>query len=199
MTEHEWLTSEDPRAMLEFLRGKVSDRKSHLFHTACCRRIHGRTARLLAEARAEHPTTPLREVSYGREGGSYLRFAIGATEAAEEDERGATPAWGKGVAAADIIRYAAHFGDEASAQVRSARCVFGNPFRPVTPDPSWLTSDVVGLATAIYDARAFNDLPILADALQDAGCDDEAVLAHCRGEGPHARGCFVVDMLTGRA
>ena len=78
------------------------------------------------------------------------------------------------------------------------RCIFGNPFRPVTLDPSWRTSTVVALAEGIYADRAFERLPILADALQDAGCGNEDVLAHCRSDGPHARGCWVVDLLLGK-
>jgi hypothetical protein len=78
------------------------------------------------------------------------------------------------------------------------RCVFGNPFRPVTFSPSWLTPTVTALATGIYADRAFDRLPILADALQEAGCEDEQVLAHCRGDGPHARGCWVVDGVLGK-
>jgi hypothetical protein len=79
------------------------------------------------------------------------------------------------------------------------RCIIGNPFRPVAVDPGWLTSDVVSLATHIYAERAFDRLPVLADALQDAGCDHPDVLAHCRGPGPHARGCWVVDLVLGKA
>ena len=78
------------------------------------------------------------------------------------------------------------------------RDTFGNPFRPVALDASWLTSTVVALAEGIYAGRAFDRLPILADALQDAGCDDEQVLTHCRGAGVHVRGCWVVDLLSGR-
>jgi hypothetical protein len=73
--------------------------------------------------------------------------------------------------------------------------------RPFTADPSWLAwndGTVAKLAAAIYDERRFADLPILADALEDAGCADAAVLAHCRGGGEHVRGCWVVDLLTGR-
>jgi hypothetical protein len=66
------------------------------------------------------------------------------------------------------------------------------------PDPSWLTPAVVTLARTIYDDRAFHDLPILADALLDAGCDNEDVLAHCRGPGPHVRGCWVIDLILGK-
>ena len=78
------------------------------------------------------------------------------------------------------------------------RDIFGNPFRPVTFDPRWRTSDVLGLARAIYDDRAFDRMPILADALMDAGCADEQVLGHCRGDGPHVRGCWVVDLVLGK-
>jgi hypothetical protein len=76
--------------------------------------------------------------------------------------------------------------------------VVGNPFRPVTFDPRWRTSDVVGLAKAIYDDKAFERMPILADALMDAGCEDEVIIAHCRGDGPHVRGCWVVDLVLGK-
>lgn len=88
--------------------------------------------------------------------------------------------------------------DRLTAQ-NMLREVFGNPFRPVVPDPTWLTSDVLLLVRGIYDERAFDRMPILADALQDAGCDNEEVLSHCRGTGPHVRGCWVVDLLLGKA
>src|SRR5947209_7493556 len=75
--------------------------------------------------------------------------------------------------------------------------IFGNPFRPVAFDPRWRTEDVLGLARGIYEDRAFDRLPLLADALMDAGCDDEQVIGHCRSEGPHVRGCWVVDLVLG--
>ena len=79
------------------------------------------------------------------------------------------------------------------------RCLFGNPFRPVPVIPSaWRTPTVLGMARAIYTERRFEDLPILADALEDAGCTDAALLDHCRGPGPHVRGCWVVDLLLGK-
>lgn len=77
-------------------------------------------------------------------------------------------------------------------------CVFGNPFRPVTVHPSWLTSTVLAVAEGIYTDRAFGRMPILADALQDAGCDNEEIVQHCRQPGEHVRGCWVVDLLTNR-
>ena len=82
--------------------------------------------------------------------------------------------------------------------VSVTRDVFGNPFRPVTLDPEWRTSTVLALASQMYGSRDFGAMPILADALQDAGCDNEDVFAHCRGSGPHVRGCWVVDLVLGK-
>ena len=78
------------------------------------------------------------------------------------------------------------------------RDLFGDPFRPVAFDPRWRTAAALGLARAAHADGAFDRLPILADALEEAGCEDAVVLAHCRGGGPHARGCWVVDGLLGR-
>jgi len=75
------------------------------------------------------------------------------------------------------------------------RDIFANPFRPVTFDPAWRSETVVALATGIYADRAFDRLPILADALQDAGCENADILDHCRGSGPHVRGCWVLDLV----
>ena len=71
------------------------------------------------------------------------------------------------------------------------RCVF--PYRAVPFDPAWLTSTVAALARSVYRERAFDRLPILADALEEAGCSDPDVLGHCRGGERHTRGCWVVD------
>ena len=76
--------------------------------------------------------------------------------------------------------------------------IFGNPFRPITLDPRWLTSSVLDLSRTIYDERVFERMPIIADALMDAGCDSEEIINHCRGPGPHVRGCWVVDLLLGK-
>jgi hypothetical protein len=83
-------------------------------------------------------------------------------------------------------------------QARLLRDIFGNPFRPVAFDSHWRTSDVIGLANAIYDDKVFERMPILADALMDAGCENEDIIGHCRGPGPHARGCWVVDLVLGK-
>jgi hypothetical protein len=86
----------------------------------------------------------------------------------------------------------------SAAQCTLLRCIFANRFRPVTLDSRWLSSTVLDLARTIYDERVFERLPILADALMDAGCDSEEILKHCHSEGPHVRGCWVVDMLLGK-
>jgi hypothetical protein len=88
---------------------------------------------------------------------------------------------------------------EFAAQTDLLRCIFGPlSTRPVTLDPSWLTSTVTALAQAIYADRAFDRLPILADALEDADCTNQDILSHCRSGGEHVRGCWVVDLLLGR-
>jgi hypothetical protein len=74
----------------------------------------------------------------------------------------------------------------------------GNPFHPVVLLPEWRTEVVVGIATTAYAERSFEGLPVLADALEDAGCDEESILKHCRWSGPHTRGCWVIDLLLDR-
>ncbi len=88
---------------------------------------------------------------------------------------------------------------EHAIQIRFLRDIFGNPFRPVTFAPEWRTEAAVGIAAKMYDSRDFGNMPVLADALQDAGCEHADVLSHCRGDGPHVRGCWVVDLVLGKA
>ncbi len=79
------------------------------------------------------------------------------------------------------------------------RDIFGNPFRPVAFSPSWRSDTAVSLARGMYEARDFAAMPILADALQDAGCDNADILDHCRdAKGGHVRGCWVVDLVLGK-
>jgi hypothetical protein len=88
---------------------------------------------------------------------------------------------------------------EETAQTALLRDILGNPFRTVTFSPSWRTYTAVSLAQQMYDARDFGAMPILADALQDAGCDNNDILVHCRSPGEHVRGCWVVDLVLGKA
>ncbi len=94
---------------------------------------------------------------------------------------------------------------EVSEQSQLMRDIIGNPFRAVSINPTWLTPTVLGLARATYDNRTLPSgtldntrLAILADALEDAGCDNADILNHCRWPGPHVRGCWVVDLLLGK-
>jgi hypothetical protein len=87
---------------------------------------------------------------------------------------------------------------EREACLRLLRCESGNPFRPIAFSPDWRTADVVLLSRGMYEACDFRAMPILADALQDAGCDNAALPVHRRGAGPHVRGCRVVDCVLGK-
>ncbi len=91
--------------------------------------------------------------------------------------------------------YAAEFERQATL----LQDIFGNPFRPVTFSPEWRTSTAVAIAKEMYESRDFSAMPILADALQDSGCDNDDVLNHCRDEkATHVRGCWVVDLVLGK-
>jgi hypothetical protein len=105
---------------------------------------------------------------------------------------------------------------ERAAQAALLRDIFGNPFQPVALDPAWRTAAVRALAREMYDRRDFSAMPDLADALQDAGCENDRVLSHCRYSnlaavepvgarpdrgpvaGQHVRGCWVVDQILGK-
>jgi len=118
----------------------------------------------------------------------YSRTVMGRLQVNNKTAKGSTPTAKKRMATIAEKRY----------QIQLLHDLFGNPFRPVAVSPSWLTTTVVALAAGIYEEKAFDRLPILADALQDAGCDNEDSLNHCRQPNPHVRGCWVIDLLTGR-
>ena len=99
----------------------------------------------------------------------------------------------------------AHFSRERGVQCSLLRDIVGNPFQPAILDPAWRTLTVTALATAAYDNRILpagtldpDGLSVLADALEDAGCTDEQLLAHLREPSPHVRGCWVIDLLLGK-
>jgi len=78
------------------------------------------------------------------------------------------------------------------------RCLFGNPFRPAARSPAWRTSTCLALAEQMDRTGEFAPMPVLGDALEEAGCDNVDILSHCRGPGPHVRGCWVVDLVLGK-
>jgi hypothetical protein len=78
----------------------------------------------------------------------------------------------------------------------------GNPFRPITIDPAWLSWHdglLVSMAQRMYGSRDFSDMLVLADALEEAGCQDQDFLGHCRSGEEHVRGCWAVDALLGKS
>ncbi len=96
---------------------------------------------------------------------------------------------------ARLPEYISALAVEKNNQSDWLRDIFGNPFHPVAFSPSWRTSTAVALASQMYESREFGAMPILGDALQDTGCDSADILDHCRGPGPHVRGCWVVDLV----
>jgi hypothetical protein len=212
MTEAEWLAGGDPDPLLECVRGfkLLTARKARLFACGCFRLVWDRvthedvrTTVAVAEERADrrvsqqeldrhrYPMThPSDDVA------NWLALAAQSLAVANLNPR--YVAWSVRAAVENARYSAARSGVDYPPQADLIRCHFGNPFRPVTADPAWLTSTVTTLAEGVYADRAFDRLPILADALQDAGCDNADTLNHCRGNGVHVRGCWVVDLLTGR-
>jgi hypothetical protein len=237
MDEAEWLACTDPKPMLEFLRGKVSDRKLRLFAVACCRRIWP----LLTDERSRRGVEVAERYVDGlasEEEGAIASKEAGAAAAAACKIVSGTVSGG-GVYAypdhdigwfaasevakvsdygrfrtADVVAASAAEGTacasgtadaEAAIQVAFLHDIFGNPFRPITLDPAWRTPTVTALAQAAYEERHLpagtlvpDRLAVLADALEDAGCDNTDILSHLRGPGPHVRGCWVIDLLLGK-
>jgi hypothetical protein len=195
MTEREWLTTSDPRAMIRLLASRGWDRSLWLFTVAC----FGRFRRIGAGVRAAMEATEryadgLATEAEMRKYNTAVIAAESADHAAAECQRtvakrgrGYRPAGG-----GPRTR-----GQEARAQAALLREVAGNPFRPVAFSLAWRTDTAVALAEQMYESRDFGAMPILADALQEAGCDSEEIMAHCRGPGPHVRGCWVVDLVLG--
>jgi hypothetical protein len=189
MTEADWLACDVPRTMLRFLRGRTSERKFRLFACACwrcrCRNMPSLKDVVAIVAKAEKLADGEYQTQKGD--GGWLQLQKNAFNVATLTSKTVAGIRSKG-------------GVPPGEQVELLRDVFGNPFRPVALDPAWLTSDVLLLARGIYDDRAFDRMPILADALQDAGCDNGDVLTHCRDTNlVHVRGCWVVDLLLGKS
>ena len=234
MTEAEWLASSDPAAMLRHLEGCIIggeslggakfSRKLRLFACACCR-LKGRKDEEVdgmeknGFPNMEEAEAPITDLEWATR---WTHYSYGSGSPKQHNE-------------------------QPRMEVRAAllRDIFGNPFRPVTATEvkplvarlntsvvhpaSWLTPTVLQLAQAIYDERAFDRMPILADALEEAGCYpgrrceecDEfsrqhvwefmichktpsimiggEIIEHLRSPGPHVRGCWVVDLILGRS
>jgi hypothetical protein len=133
--------------------------------------------------------------------GEGYQAASGAADQASAAAAAAFPGWSTGTQAERVSTWTAGRQSERRAQCELLRDIFGNPFRPVRLDPALLTPSVLALAQAIYDERRMlagtldtGRLPVLANALEEAGCTNADILSHCRGPVPHVRGCWVVDL-----
>jgi hypothetical protein len=190
--EAQWLSCRIPRHLIRFLKGRTSDRKLRLWACASARERFGENAArcsLIELAEKWADGEPLSPVT------SDLRYGAWSASAYEAAYEGTVRT---------LEKYADSEAKDRSTnfQLATLHDIFGNPFRPVLVERSWLTPTVTSLAAAIYDDRQlpsglFDDqrLGVLADALEDAGCTDQDILAHCRGGGEHVRGCWVVDLL----
>jgi hypothetical protein len=211
MTEAEWLGCPAPLDMLDFQRRKLTDRKRRLFVAAVARdgwnvltdegsRQAIETAERFADEQVTREQLDTAERRAWRVSEEALRTMDWPLSSAS---------W---VACCAASRSAPRAARKVAAvllpgggvnRIVILRDIIGNPFRPVPSlDPSvlaWNDGPVPRIAQAIYDERRFGDMPVLADALLDAGCDDEALIAHCRSAGPHLRGCWAVDRILGKS
>jgi hypothetical protein len=225
MTEEEWLACTDPKPMLRFLRGKVSERKLRLFALACCERIDSQISDPRSRAALAFTATHVESGLARRKGRPAVAEAADAAKkelyaryfprSNPETQQADVAAYCAAEAALATLKldpwfaadYASCFasyakgsyfgGGEREQQAWLLHDIFGNPFRLSLPLPPailvWNDGTVRRIAQAIYEQRRMPEgtldparLAILADALLDAGCDDEALIAHCRSEGPHS-------------
>jgi hypothetical protein len=127
------------------------------------------------------------------------RFSpAGLAEQTADSARSAATSVGAVRSGRHVRRSARAVVRESRCQADFLRCILGNPFRPVSFESASRTPTVLSLATSSYTERDFGTLPILADALEDAGCDNFDILDHCRQPGGHVRGCWVIDLLLGK-
>lgn len=236
MNEADWLTCEDPQAMLQHLRetrrihrSPGGRRKLRLFLCACFRRLQSllpdprtwaaielgeRLADGFFDAESIH-RADLQAVEAAREGKEIAQVRPGglrtssamALLAAEVRLCLEPQPWLAVQNASARLNALARCDREIASQTGPAirsellREIIGNPFSPAVPDVAWLEWNggvVWKIARTIHDEYRFEELPVLADALEDAGCADPDILGHCRGGGLHARGCWVADLLLGR-
>jgi hypothetical protein len=221
VTEAEWLACEDSDRMIRLLHNsKVSERKYRLFACAAVRMVEQsewgfeldervRAVLAVAERFADGQATDRERIASLRSTAKLVRehtkgFFSAVRHTVERD------GWGLAARARYMVAHElSRMGQEHERNDLYARAgaaladvmreCFGTlPLRPVTFSPAWRTQDVAILAKGIYEEKAFDRLPILADALQDAGCDNEEALSHCRGAGAHVRGCWALDLVLGK-
>jgi hypothetical protein len=197
-TEVDWLVGRDPSNLLSCFPGyePAEARKLRLFAIACCYLVWEEMPRfarkwvLLAERVAEEHLPEKEFLSERRRAFDVALRASKRSVSLACDALASFPAVAARSASATLR------GTPERTRLHALLLdSFGNPFRPVVFCPEWRTDAAVALARQMYEARDFSAMPILADALQEAGCDNEVVLDHCRGPGPHLRGCWVCDLV----
>jgi hypothetical protein len=220
MTEKFWLdppkrdlSGDEQRKFVEFLQEHSTPRKLRLFACACVRaagslpgdsraRVAITSAEDFADARLqETDLDPVRRDAYEALADAQVRSEISGTTPYGEDLVEVILKAVCGLVHRDILPtlYDLLCGDPFPYRVLLPE-VFGNPFQPVTVVPEWLAWNhglVRKMAEGIYEERHFDECPILADALTEAGCEVPALLEHLRGPGPHVRGCWGIDLLLG--
>jgi hypothetical protein len=224
MNANQWLKATDPQVMLEFLGKRASDRKLRLFACACCRRVWhlaksqqlkqalplledfaGGTMKDRDRARAHSLCD---EVLQSLSAKAVQKCLAGELwQVSKKTVKRRDPNYTVGAFAAHSVSHAAgEYGEEWDAvqkaereqQVSLVHELFGNPFQPVKFSKKWRTTDVALLANGISEECAFDRMPILADALQDAGCDSDDLLNHLRdASATHVRGCWALDLVLG--
>jgi hypothetical protein len=210
MTESDWLScyyDEDVRQWLQLSR-ITSPRKIRLF---CCGLVRrdiawlrppwGQRALETAERFADGKAS--RSELAAAQKSALKQIMGGALPETTEEERNISRATkaATGAAIPDAWLAAATFvmlPEYRAGEELYLRDVVGNPFRKVKIDPAWSSQTVLAIARGIYEERSFSQIAVLADALEEAGCADAAILEHCRNAGPHIRGCWVVDLLLGK-
>jgi hypothetical protein len=211
MEENGWLRAVGPKWMLEHLRAQASPRKLRLFACASLRRFEAKAGpafhdalevgEAFAEGRATHEATIAAcraavAESHGTAPADALRRALEHLASGSDWDAAHAYVHLVGMSNAPDARRA-----DLAAQRELLRCLFGNPFRPGRMQAAWLAhndSAALHLARTIDADQRFAELPVLADALEEAGCADAGLLGHCRCGGPHARGCWALDLLLAR-
>ena len=217
MTERMWLDATDPRPMIGFLKARLSDRKARLYAVECCRLVWP----LLTHASFKEAVETAERFADGlasdeERSGAWGSAGMGDAATSLSDRERNANWWADSAAesAASGCRADGYYYKTAalvsretltampgclSSQLSIFRCIAGNPFQPHVCDPIWRTLTALAISKQMYDTRDFGPMPILADALQDAGCESGDILSHCRGSITHVRGCWVVDLLLGKA
>lgn len=222
MTESEWLTSTDLMPMVEFLGDRLDARKLRLLACASARRVwrlldddQSKVAVEVAERFADGLASPADlALAYRAADATWASIPdyAGSRRAMRRSEEGRAAAkkaaWlARNAANPDLSRGHLRFSSGRTARTNVAhadilRDLFGPlPFRPVEVVPAWLAWNagaVPGLAGTIDEEGTFDLMPVLGDALEDAGCEDAMILDHLRGEGRHVRGCWALDLILAR-